>query len=60
VFLPAQVAELVEVIGSFAEPFTVSQFRERSGLSRKYAVPFLEWADRAGHTVRQGDARRPR
>ena len=60
VFLPSQVDELLEAIGSFTEPFTVSQFRERSGLSRKYAVPFLEWADRAGHTVRQGDARRPR
>jgi selenocysteine-specific elongation factor len=60
VFLPGQVEELLTVVRSFEEPFSVSEFRDRSGLSRKYAVPFLEWADRAGHTVRQGDTRRAR
>ena len=60
VFLPDQVDELLTTVRSFEVPFTVSEFRDRSSLSRKYAVPFLEWSDRAGHTVRQGDARRAR
>jgi selenocysteine-specific elongation factor len=60
VLLPRQVDGLVDVIRSFEAPFTVSEFRDRSGLSRKYAVPFLEWADASGHTVRQGDTRRVR
>ncbi|HSJ29611.1 MAG TPA: selenocysteine-specific translation elongation factor [Acidimicrobiia bacterium] len=60
VLLPDQVDRLIEVIRSFGTPFTVAEFRDRSGLSRKYAVPFLEWADAAGHTVRQGDTRRVR
>ncbi|MEX1005168.1 MAG: selenocysteine-specific translation elongation factor [Acidimicrobiia bacterium] len=60
VFLPQHVDELLTVVRSFEKPFTVSEFRDQSGLSRKYAVPFLEWSDRAGHTVRQGDARRAR
>lgn len=60
VLLPSQVDDLLGVVASFESPFTVSEFRDRSGLSRKYAVPFLEWSDRAGHTVRQGDTRRAR
>ena len=60
VFLPGQVEDLLTALRSFGNPFTVSEFRDRTGLSRKYAVPFLEWADRAGHTVRQGDLRRTR
>ncbi len=60
VLLPSQVADLVATVRSFEESFTVSQFKDRSGLSRKYAVPFLEWSDREGHTVRTGDTRRPR
>jgi selenocysteine-specific elongation factor len=60
VFLPQHVNDLLAAVRSFEDPFTVSEFRDRSGLSRKYAVPFLEWSDRAGHTVRQGDSRRAR
>ena len=60
VLLPEQVEALVAIVASFDEPFTVSEFKDRSHLSRKYAVPFLEWADQAGHTVRQGDTRRAR
>jgi selenocysteine-specific elongation factor len=36
------------------------QVRDRLGLSRKYLIPLLEWADRAGITVRVGDGRRLR
>lgn len=60
VFLPTHVDDLLTAIRTFEDRFTVSEFRDRTGLSRKYAVPFLEWSDRAGHTVRQGDARRAR
>jgi hypothetical protein len=31
--------------------------RERTGLSRKFLIPLLEYADRAGVTRRVGDAR---
>ena len=31
--------------------------RDATGLSRKYAVPILEWSDREGLTVRRGDVR---
>ncbi|GIU92588.1 MAG: selenocysteine-specific translation factor [Acidimicrobiia bacterium] len=60
VYLPEQVDRLVGVVRSFAEPFTVSEFKDRAGISRKYAVPFLEWADDQGLTVRMGDRRRVR
>jgi len=36
---------------------TPAQFRDRLGLTRKYLIPLLEWADRRGITSRQGDSR---
>ena len=60
VYLPEQIDELLAVIESFDEPFGVSEFKDRAGLSRKYAVPFLEWTDDTGRTVRTGDTRRKR
>ena len=59
-YLPEHIEALSAVVRSMDSPFTVSEFKDRSGLSRKYAVPFLEWADRSGLTVRQGDTRRVR
>ena len=41
-----------------AGDITVSAMRERTGLSRKYLIPLLEWADRRGVTRRVGEARR--
>ena len=35
----------------------VAMFKERFGLSRKYAIPLLEWLDRERVTRRVGDAR---
>ena len=35
----------------------VGQFKELFGLSRKIAIPLLEWFDRAGVTKRTGDVR---
>jgi selenocysteine-specific elongation factor len=36
---------------------TPQELRDRTGLSRKFLIPLLEWADRAGITRRVGDAR---
>ena len=36
---------------------TPAQLRDRTGLTRKYLIPLLEWADRRGITRRDGDAR---
>lgn len=38
-------------------PITPATIRDRLGLSRKYSIPLLEWADRQGLTRRQGDSR---
>ncbi len=38
---------------------TPAQFREALGLTRKFLIPFLEWLDQQGFTVRTGDVRRP-
>ena len=56
-YLPEQVDDLLQTAGDLSQPFTVSAFREAAGLSRKYAVPFLEWSDRQGITRRRGDRR---
>ncbi|MFQ5600178.1 MAG: selenocysteine-specific translation elongation factor [Candidatus Krumholzibacteriia bacterium] len=37
----------------------MADFKEMTGLSRKYAVPLLEYFDRQGVTARDGDVRRP-
>ena len=36
---------------------TASQVREALGLTRKYLIPFLEYCDRRGVTIRRGDLR---
>ncbi|MEA1902227.1 MAG: selenocysteine-specific translation elongation factor [Actinomycetota bacterium] len=57
VMLPSQVSSLKEILGGMPDEFTVADFRDAAGLSRKYAVPILEWTDVEGLTVRRGDAR---
>jgi selenocysteine-specific elongation factor len=39
------------------ERFTVAQFKDWTGVSRKYAIPLLEYLDRERVTMRQGDTR---
>jgi selenocysteine-specific elongation factor len=52
-----------EMRGLFADlvakngPVTASQVREALGSSRKFVIPFLEYLDRVGFTLRQGDTR---
>ena len=57
VFLPEQIDQISALIRDMDDGFTVAEFRDRSGLSRKYAVPLLEWSDREGLTIRRGDKR---
>jgi selenocysteine-specific elongation factor len=38
-------------------PFTVGEFKEWTGVSRKYAIPLLEFLDRERVTRREGDRR---
>jgi len=40
------------------ETIDVGQFKDFFGLSRKIAIPLLEWFDREGVTRRVGDVRR--
>jgi len=40
------------------EMIDVGQFKEYFGLSRKIAIPLLEWMDREGVTKRMGDSRK--
>jgi selenocysteine-specific elongation factor len=58
--LPSQVEQVKDVIAAMPEGFKVAEFRDRAGLSRKYAVPLLEWADKEGLTIRRGDTRTAR
>jgi selenocysteine-specific elongation factor len=37
---------------------TVSEFRQLVNTSRKYAVPFMEYCDASGFTIREGNFRR--
>ena len=43
-----------------AGPISPAAVRDRLGISRKYLIPLLEWADGRGITVREGDGRRLR
>ncbi len=37
---------------------TPAEIRAKTGLTRKYLIPFLEWLDNTGYTVRDEDGRR--
>jgi selenocysteine-specific elongation factor len=41
-------------------PIIPGNVRDRLGISRKYLIPLLEWADGRGITVREGESRRLR
>ncbi len=55
------LASLAASVRSFLgghDSMTPSDFKELTGLTRKHAIPLLEWLDRSGVTVRAGDDRR--
>jgi selenocysteine-specific elongation factor len=53
---------LDEIVASLrawgVESFDVAAFKERFGLTRKLAIPILEWLDSERVTRREGDRRR--
>jgi selenocysteine-specific elongation factor len=53
---PARAA-LVAYLAAHPEGSTTSDLREVLGVSRKYAIPLLEYFDAQGVTKRQGDLR---
>ena len=57
VYLPSQIAEIVDEVASLPTPFAVGEIKEKLGLSRKYVVPILEWLDSNHYTRRRGDTR---
>ena len=57
VFLPEQIEGVTDRLSTLPERFTVAEFRDAFELSRKQAVPLLEWLDAEGWTRRRGDER---
>ena len=60
VLTPSQIDRLKNELKIQFPPgqsFSVPQFKDSLGISRKYAIPFLEHLDREGVTRRQGDGR---
>ncbi len=57
VYLPEQLDRVRSEVAQMAQPFTVADFRDLFGITRKYAVPLLEWLDSQGVTQRRGDVR---
>ena len=53
----ADIRKMVADRIATAGPFTVAEFRDLVGTTRKYAVPLLEYFDQTGVTRRQGDVR---
>ena len=52
-----RLRELVVKYKSRSNRLNVAAFKEITGLSRKYAIPLLEYLDREHVTRREGDAR---
>jgi selenocysteine-specific elongation factor len=57
VYLPEQIDEIIQRLSGLPDRFTVADFRDAYGFSRKYAVPLLEYLDGRRVTVRDGDFR---
>ncbi|REK19250.1 MAG: selenocysteine-specific translation elongation factor [Actinobacteria bacterium] len=56
-YLPGQVEEIKEAVRSLGVPFGVGDFKEATGLSRKYVMPLLEWLDANEYTIRRSEGR---
>ncbi len=57
VFLPEQIEAITARLSELDAEFTVATFRDLIGVTRRQAVPLLEWFDRNGVTIRRGDVR---
>ena len=58
VFHPSAIEKLRELLAARkGARFGVAEFKDWTGISRKYAIPLLEFLDREHVTRREGDAR---
>ncbi|MBY0375703.1 MAG: SelB C-terminal domain-containing protein [Bryobacteraceae bacterium] len=58
VFHAAALAQLRALLAARkGARFSVAEFKDWTGVSRKYAIPLLEFLDRERVTRREGDAR---
>jgi selenocysteine-specific elongation factor len=57
VFTATQIDEIKTRLRDLPDGFTVSQFKEHFGMSRRQSVPLLEWLDKTGVTRRSGNGR---
>jgi selenocysteine-specific elongation factor len=62
-FLPATVREMASMTQELASAapdntFTAAQFKDRAGCGRNVGIQVLEYFDRRGLTMRNGDARK--
>jgi selenocysteine-specific elongation factor len=56
-FTANQIDEIHTRIADLPDGFSVAQFRDEFGMTRRQAVPALEWLDKSGWTRRTGDGR---
>jgi selenocysteine-specific elongation factor len=56
-FTELQIGEITEAARALPPGFTVAEFKDRLSMTRRQAVPTLEWLDRTGVTIRSGDGR---
>ena len=59
-FTRHQIDAITEAARSLPEGFTVAEFKDALSMTRRQAVPTLEWLDRTGITIRVGDGRQAR
>ncbi len=58
VFHPTAIAKLKELLAAKkGQKLSVPEFKDWTGVSRKYAIPLLEFLDRERVTRREGDSR---
>jgi selenocysteine-specific elongation factor len=56
-FTADQIEAITSKVSELPDGFTVSDFRDHFGMTRRQAVPTLEWLDSIGRTRRSGDGR---
>jgi selenocysteine-specific elongation factor len=57
VFTKRQIDEITATARSLPSGFTVAEFKDSLAMTRRQAIPTLEWLDRTGVTIRSGDGR---
>ena len=57
VYLPDQIDAIIDELPKLGDGFTVAAFRDALGITRRHAVPIVEWLDASGWTQRSGDVR---